>query len=115
MIPGTDLTYDDAIKAYHEKGNAVKVAEIFNLFKSSEGTAIKPDADGKKDELITEPGKTGGGTPLPKQKTEKRTYTQAEIDRFDALKKAGKLKVTQEQIEAIESDIQDAILEGRVR
>lgn len=113
-IPGTDMTYDDAIKAYHERGNAVKVAEIFNLFKASEGAAPAA-SDGGKDELIPEPGKTGGGSPPPKPKTEKRTYTRAEIDRFDALKKAGKLKATPAQIDAVENDIQDAILEGRVR
>lgn len=113
-IPGTDMTYDDAIKIYHERGNAVKVAEIFNLFKASV-PAPAAGADDGKEEIIPEPSKTGGGSTLPKQKTEKRTYTQAEIDRFDTLKKAGKLKATQAQIEAIENDIQDAILEGRVR
>ena len=116
QIPGTDMTYDDAIKIHHERGNAVKVAEIFNLFKASEGAAPAAAASGdNKEEIIPEPGKTGGGSTLPKPKTEKRTYTQAEIDRFDTLKKAGKLKATQAQIDAIESDIQDAILEGRVR
>lgn len=114
-IPGTDMTYDDAIKIHHERGNAVKVAEIFNLFKASEGTATTVAAGGEGEEIIPEPDKTGGGSTLPKQKTEKRTYTQAEIDRFDTLKKAGKLKATQAQIDAIENDIQDAILEGRVR
>jgi hypothetical protein len=115
QIPGTDMTYDYAIKVYHERGNAVKVAEIFNLFKASEGAVTTAAAGGDKEEIIPEPGKTGRGSTLPKQKTEKRTYTQAEIDRFDTLKKAGKLKATQAQIDAIESDIQDAILEGRVR
>ena len=116
-IPGTDLTYNDAITAYHQSGNAVKVAEIFTLFKSSDGKTAEASAG---EEEIPEPGKSGGGTPLPKAKTDKRTYTQAEIEKFDQLKEMKRrnpasVKNTFEQIEAVEADIQDAIREGRVR
>jgi hypothetical protein len=114
-IPGTDMTYDDAIKAYHEKGNSVKVAEIFNLFKATAAIVPAPAVEAK-EELVTEPNKTGGGTPTPQPtpKPGERRFKQSEIDRFDDLKRAGKLKATQEQIDARESEIQQAILDGRV-
>jgi hypothetical protein len=115
IIPGTEFTYDDMLKEHHSKGNAALVAKIFKL--AEEAAGLNAAATGKeKDELIPEPDKTGRGTALPKTTTkDKRIYTRAEIDRFDNLKKNGKLNATPDQIAAVESDIQDAILEGRIR
>jgi len=115
-IPGTDETYDDKLKEYHNKGNAVLVAKIFALAGDAAGLKAAPITGENKEELIPEPDKTGRGTALPKTQTkEKRIYTQSEIDRFDKLKRDGKLNATVDQIAAVESDIQDAILEGRIR
>jgi hypothetical protein len=115
-IPGTDETYDDKLKKYHSEGNAVLVAKIFKLAAEAAGLNAAPATGNDKEELIPEPHKTGGGTALPKTTTkDKRIYTRAEIDRFDNLKRNGKLNASAEQIAAVESDIQDAILEGRIR
>jgi len=113
-IPGTDMTYDNAINAHHDRGNAVKVAEVINLFLASSG--VVPAVVPEKEDLVTEPNKTGGGTPTPQPtpKPGERRFKQSEIDRFDDLNRHGKLKATQEQIDARESEIQQAILDGRV-
>jgi hypothetical protein len=111
-IPGTDRTYNDMLIHHYSSGNASKVAEVFSLFEKSLGSE---GVAGTGTDMVAEPDKKGGGTPTPQPKPEKRIYTQAEIDRFDALNRAGKLKATQEQIDAIEADIQQAILDGRVR
>jgi hypothetical protein len=112
-IPGTPYTYDDMLKAHHKAGKADKVAEIFNLFKKSIETAV-PGADPAK-EVVTEPTRTGGGAPPPQPKPQKRIYTEAQIEEFDRLDKAGKLKGTPEEIQAVKDDILDAYAQGRVR
>jgi hypothetical protein len=115
-IPGTEFTYDDMLKEHHSKGNAALVAKIFKLAAEAAGLNAAPATGNDKEELIPEPHKTGGGTTLPKTTTkDKRIYTRAEIDRFDNLKRNGKLNASVEQIDAVEADIQNAILEGRIR
>lgn len=120
-IPGTAFTYQDALNSHYQNRNAAKVAEIFNLFSKSVGLADTPppptDDKTKKGEaeMITEPTRTGGGTPPPADNSLKKTYTQAEVDKFDKLYHLGRLKGEPAKIEAMWDELQLAIFEGRVR
>lgn len=109
--PGSRKTYNELLNEAHSDLDSESVAEIFKLVATE--TPAEPNIP-RVDEHV-EPPKTGKGAAPPPQKPEKRTYKYSEIKEFDRQKRAGILKGDPARIQAIFDDMQDAIMDNRVR
>lgn len=116
-IPGTAMTYQDALTAHYQTRNAVKVAEIFDLFKKTVGIIEpqkqdKPKPSAEVDKYI-EPDKTGKGANKPDPGPE--IIPHSEYDAFVASLKKGTFKGTREERAKLEAKYDKAIAENRIR
>ena len=119
-VPGTDFTWDDALKDAASKGSAKKASEIFRQFlqaypalDQSRQTAARQRAASEVARQMT-PARSNAA-PAPAAPGQKRMYTSAEFE-ADTLKvirlsKQGKF----DEAGRIEAELNAAMAEGRVR
>jgi hypothetical protein len=114
-VPATDYTYNDLLQHHYQNGNVAKTAEIFNIFKTTQGSAEpEPKAKTKGVEQYVDPGKTQKGT-APPDSTQKKTYSLTDIDRFYDNVTKGTFRGTYEERVNLEKEYHQAIIEGRVK
>ena len=114
VIPGTSLTYQDALERHYEKRDVAKVAEIFNLFKKTTEVAkpaVKtPAADPSR---YVEPDKTGKGVAVPAGAAE--IIPHDEYNSFVNSVKKGTFSGTREERTRLEARYDKAFQENRIR
>jgi hypothetical protein len=112
-VPATDYTYNDLLQHHYQNGNVAKAAEIFNIYKASQGSEpAKPKPSGV--EQYVDPGKTQRGT-APPDSNQKKTYSLTDIDRFYDSVTKGTFRGTYEERVALEKEYHQSIIEGRVK
>lgn len=111
-VPGGDFTFNDLLLQHYKRGNALKVKEVFDIFKSR-NTAAPAAPPSKQVEQYIDPSKTGRGAAPPNNQP--KTYTRAEIDSFYDSRLKGTFRGTREEAQRLEAEYEQAMLEGRVR
>jgi len=113
-VPATEHTYNDLLQHHYQNGNVAKTAEIFNIFKASQGSSepAKPKLTGV--EKYIDPSKTQKGATAP-DSTQKKTYSLTDIDRFYDSVTKGTFRGTYEERVNLEKEYHQAIIEGRVK
>lgn len=115
-VPFQDYTYNDLLQYHHERGNVTKVAEIFKAVQVGQ-PVIPPAPKVNPLEQMLEPDRTQKGVTPPATEN-KKTFTKAEVAKFDndyMLYQSGRLQADPVKIEARWNEIQDALADGRVR
>lgn len=121
VIPGTSSTYQDVLNSHYSNRNAVKVAEIFDLFKKSVviGETPKQDDPPKKQsaaaemEKYIEPDKTGKGATIPTGQED--IIPHAEYDTFVNAVTRGTFRGTRDERAKLEARYDKALAENRIR
>jgi hypothetical protein len=113
-VPATDYTYNDLLQHHYQNGNAAKTAEIFNIYKATQGTPQPEKPKAKGVEQYVDPGKTQKGT-APPDPNQQKTYSLTDIDRFYDSVTKGTFRGTYDERVALEKEYHQAIIEGRVK
>ena len=116
----TGMPYNALLTMAFERGDAARVAAIFNYYKSTinpaptrgkqpNGQQQMPTPD-----HLTAPAKRGGGDPGPAQNNGPKVFTMAEVNAFYKDLELGRYRGKEAEAAAIEHDILVANQQGRI-
>lgn len=108
-VPGSRMTYQDALNDASQNGDVGVVAEVFNTFKTTKTPKPKNSKAGIED--LLEPGQARSQT--PEGGNEKKVYTTREIDRI--YKQISRGVYSDKKARELEADIDLAYQEGRIQ
>lgn len=103
-MPLTGRERQDFLSEANQRLDAKAVANFFTQFKKEAGVSSG-----------VEPGTAGDGGPPPREAPDGRVYTRDQIAEFYELRRRGKLKMSPEEMAAVEADMHRAVQEGRIR
>ena len=112
-VPGTGKSYDALLQEAYDSLDVARTAEIFKIFKDRHpvvDTAKQKDAS-----HYVEPSVTGKGAKTPETKKQKRTYTPEQHHKLMMELQTNSFRGTREEKIALQDELIDAELEGRVR
>ena len=113
QMDSSGKTRQALLDEHHDALNVRKVANIFQQYKGSQGSA--QDRQNELDSML-QPGKgKGGGQPPDNQNKNEKFFTQNEISKFYDQVRRGEFKGREAERDRLEVDITTAIAAGRIR